>query len=358
MEGECMIFDTVRQVADKSNLLGTLLLFAATSFVRADDAVPDRLDFGVVHVGASVQGTVKVFAGPDEARLPRAVVAPPDFVRVEAVVVGERGRGAGNVRGYCNVAVTIDRSRAGEFSAPLVVRLGERHVEVRITANVRPRDRDRPRVLAADTPFHVPSTVDARLFDPWRRLVERCDLDVDYLRVRPGKAVFEGVDPAKFDAVLVGQMGVVGLEPGDVAALRKYAEGGGRVILTANSFARGAVDKAHQVLIPYGLKRKDGDAQAIVPIEVGPPQITPGPLTAGVNALSFARPSPTVALDKDRAKVVVASPTDPDDHFVAMAQAGEGSIVTIGVPLWWAWIGQSDNAILLENAFPKRHRAE
>jgi hypothetical protein len=78
----------------------------------------------------------------------------------------------------------------------------------------------------------------------------------------------------------------------------------------------------------------------------------------GVKSLRFQGPSPAVVIDKDRTLVLVSSPTNADEHFVAVALAGDGQIVSLGVSLWWSWVGEADNATLLENMLRKQPKAE
>jgi hypothetical protein len=347
-----------RRAADPRFPLLCLLLLAASSTAEGGEFQPDRLNFGRVHVGARVQGSVRIFVDAKDSESKEAKVEPPSFVRVDNVTKGVQEYRKGKVRGYCDIAVMIDTAKDGEFSGLMVMTLGDRRVEVPVAASIRPRDDRRPRILVADTPFHKFSTPDARLFDPWLDLVTRDGLDVEYLAVRGGKAVFDGMDLSGFDGILLGEMGIVGLKAADLVAVRKVADGGGCVFVTANHFFMGSVAKANELLVPYGLEMKDTEATTVQPTEVEPPQVRLGPLTEGVKSLSFQRPSPSTTLDKDRTMVIVASPNDPDSHFVAMALAGDqGRVVSLGVSLWWSWVGQADNAILMSNLLPKRHRA-
>jgi hypothetical protein len=186
--------------------------------------------------------------------------------------------------------------------------------------------------------------------------VERSGIDVDYLEVRTEKPILDGVDLKPFNTVLLGERGIAELKPTDIQALRKYAEAGGRVIVTADYFFRGTVTKANQLLLPYGLEMQDTESKIQNELSIEPEQITICPLTDGVKALSFRRASPSEVLDKDRTMVLVASPTNPNEHLVAIAQAGDGQIVSLGVSLWWLWIGQSDNAVLFENMLKQAQR--
>jgi hypothetical protein len=337
-------------------VLASLLPLLAWAPVDAGEVQPNRLDFGVVHVGARVQGSVRVFVDAKDARSSKAMVVRPALVRIDSVDQGTQEYGKGNTRGYCDIAVTIDTEKPGELSGSIVMTLNDQRVEIPVSAKIRPRILHQTRVLVADTPFQKYSTSDGSLFDPWRKLVERGGFDVDYLEVRTGNRVFDGVDLAKFDSILLGELGITRLTPADISALRKYAEEGGRVILTANHFFRGTVEKANQVLINYGMEIKDTESGQIGEIEVEPPQITICPLTEGIRTLSFHRPSPAIVLDKDRTMVLVSSPMNANEHFVAIALAGDGQIASMGVSLWWMWVGKADNAILLENMLRKRSR--
>ena len=337
---------------------GWLIPLAIGAAADAGEAQPDRLNFGVVHVGAKVQGSVRIFVDPKELVSSKAKVAAPAFVQVDSVKQGTQEYGQGNIKGYCDIAVTIDTANRGLVSAPMVMSVGERRVEVTARADIRPRTPDLPRILVADTPFQKYSTDDSKLFDPWLTLVERGGFDVDYLEVRSAATVFDGVELANYDTVLLSQLGLVRLNTEDIGALRRYIENGGRVILAANAIFQGTVEKANMVLGPCGLEIRDTEMPNGGAIEVGPGQILRCPQTAGVKVLSFHRPSPGLVLDQDRTMVLVGCPTNPDQHLVAFASAGKGQVISLGVSLWWAWVGKADNAVLLENLLRRKPRKD
>ena len=349
-----MVPRSARRWFNSRLVLGYLLFLTAVPSADAGESQPNRLKFGRVHVGAQVQGSVRIFVDAKDARSSTAKVVAPEFVRIDKIVEGTQEYGQGNTKGYCDIEVTIDTAKPGDFAGSMVMTLGDHRVEVPVSATIRPRDRDRPRVLVADTPFQRFSTKNASLFDPWLKLVERGGFDVDYIEVRGKNPVFDGVELAKFDSLLLGEKGITSLQATDITALRTYANSGGRIILTANHFFRGSVEKANRVFVTYGLEMKDTESGGINVIEVGPPQITSCPLTEGVKSLSFRRPSPAAVIDKDRTLVLVSSPTNADEHFVAIALAGDGQIVSLGVSLWWSWVGEADNATLLENMLRKQ----
>jgi len=352
-----MAVGSFRQSVGRILLAGILPLVAGAA-AAPDGVQPDRLDFGVVHVTAKVQGSVRIFADPAVIKASKARVTAPAFVKLDSVDQDTREYDPGNVRGYCDIAVTIDTGKPGKFASPIVVQLGERRVEVAVRADVRPRTKALARVLVAETPFQKFSTSDAGVFLPWLGLVERGGFDVDYINVGSAKSVLEGIDLSVFDSVLLGQGGVVRLTSGDVAALRRYAEGGGRLIVTADAFYRGTVAQANRLLIPYGLEIKDTEDPALRDFEVQAPHITPCPLTEGVNKLSFFRPSFAVELGEPRSMILVGSPANPKEHLVAFALAGKGQVASLGQSLWWMWVGKADNAVLMENLLRRRPRAD
>lgn len=351
------VFSRQRHAATRI-LLGCVISVVISAFAVAEKIQPDRLDFGVVHVGAKVQGSVRVLVDPKALASTKAKVTPPAFAKVASVHQGRQQYGKGNIKGYCDIAVTIDTANPGIVSAPIVVSIGELRIEVPVRADIRPRKAGLTRVLVTDTPFQKYSTDDGKLFDPWRALVERGGFDVDYVEIRPARSPLDGVELAKYDTVLLGELGLVQLTKKDIAALRQYAENGGRIILAANRFFRGTVEKANMVLGPSGLEIKDIETPNRGAIEVGPGHILRCPQTAGVKALSFHRPSPGVVLDPDRTMVLVGCPTDAQQHFVAFASAGKGQVISLGVSLWWSWIAKADNAVLLENLLRRKPRKD
>jgi hypothetical protein len=339
---------------------GCVLNLAASAYAIGDDVQlqPDRLNFGVVHVGAKVQGSVRVFLDPKAVKSAKANASGTAFVKVDSISQGTQDFGPGNTRGYCDIAVTLDTSKARKVSAPVVMTVGERRVRVPVSADIRPRKASLVRVLVADTPFQKFSTGDARLFDPWLKLVESGGFDVDYVEVRSDKTALDGIKLEQYDTVLLGELGVVRLSDDEIVNLRKYVQRGGRVILTANAFFKGTVEKANSVLLPCGLEILDSEMPLPGLIEVGKDHISPCALTERVKALSFHRPSPGVVLHQDRTMVVVSSPAQADQHLVAFASDGKGQVVSLGVSLWWAWVGKADNAILLENLLRRKPKTD
>jgi hypothetical protein len=153
----------------------------------------------------------------------------------------------------------------------------------------------------------------------------------------------------------------VSLQDSDVVLLKRFVEGGGRLILAANYFFRGTVSKSNELLEPYGLRMQDTESPATRDIEIQGAQIRPDPLTEGVNALHFFRPSQVAVTDPNKARILVSVPDHPGEGIVAVARAGEGEVVALGQSLWWNWIATekgkaSDNAALLANLLKKSQK--
>src|SRR5262249_47058105 len=146
-----------------SNVLALPLLAGRTA---AADVQPNALKFGSVRVGATAEGSLRIFRDGEDASGLAIKVEPPAFVRVEEIRVGSQRFGA-NVRGYCDIWLSVDTRRAGDYSGELLVVLGRQRVAVPVGATVRPQMPHLTRLLVVETPLSRFSTRDAAMFDPW-----------------------------------------------------------------------------------------------------------------------------------------------------------------------------------------------
>ncbi len=78
------------------------------------DFQPNALNFGSVRVGATVEGSVRIFRVTDKASGLALKIEPPAFVRVDDVKVGSQEFGA-NSRGFCDLSLSLDTERTGEL---------------------------------------------------------------------------------------------------------------------------------------------------------------------------------------------------------------------------------------------------
>src|SRR5262249_61909953 len=164
----------------------------------------------------------------------------------------------------------------------------------------------------------------------------------------------------KFDVILLDASGLVTEgNAEDLKRARAFAEGGGRLVLTANSFYSGSVDAANKVLEGYGLKMLDEEApigpQRFIPaVVLDKEAFAPEVVEAGVKSARFHRASPVVVSAGKPARVLVKAVDvgGPKDGYVAVAKAGKGEVVALGTSLSWNWVSESgargtDNAKLL-----------
>ncbi len=336
---------------------GALALPLLTVRAAAGELQPNFLDFGSVRVGATAEGSVRIFRDGEDSSGLAIKIAPPAFVRVEDIKIGSQNYG-GNIKGYCDLWLSIDTKRAGDYSGALDVEIGRQRVAVPVSVTVRPQMPRLTRLLVVETPFSRFSTSDAAVFKPWLDLVSEAHFDVHYLDARRGSPVLERIDLDRFDVVLLGMDGLVGLLDSDVKLLRGFMERGGRTIVAANAFFRGTVGKANELLVPYGLRMRDTEPRDQHEFRLGAAEITRDPLTEGVKTLHFHRPSPIAVTDPRQGTVLAAVPGEPTEGFVAVARAGRGEVVALGESLWWNWLANdkasgSDNAVLLGDLLKK-----
>src|SRR3954464_2646240 len=90
---------------------------------------PNALKCGSVRVGATAEGSVRIFREGENASGLAIKVEPPAFVRVEDIQVGSQEYGA-NIRGYCDIRLSLDTRRAGDYSGELHVEIGREQVAI------------------------------------------------------------------------------------------------------------------------------------------------------------------------------------------------------------------------------------
>jgi hypothetical protein len=335
-------------------LLLALSASPAAAQPKDGDVQPDRLAFGTVYVGAIVEGSFMVFESGKNAEIPLAITAPR-FVKVLHKGTHAQQFGPGNDFICGSVTFAIDTSAAGNLSGEIGVTLGKAVVKLPVSATVNQAKKGLTRILIAETPFERYSTQDGASFKAWTDLAKDASLDVSYLTVTRGKPVLRDLDLSKFDCVLLASTGVVDLQPADLKRVRAFAEAGGRVVVSANAFFRGTVEKANAVLAGYGIEIRDEEAQGgLNDVTLEKDDLDPELRKAGVKSAHFFRASP-VAVTNDKAGRVLAKAVGvglPGDGFAALAKAGKGEVIVLGESLWWNWITEqraagTDNARLL-----------
>jgi hypothetical protein len=130
----------------------------------------------------------------------------------------------------------------------LSVSFGRTKAKISIKATIEKSHPGRPRLLIAATPFNRYSTTDGTMFSTWTDLAKEAKADVSYLLAGKEKAVLRDLDLTQFTCVLLADGGLVFLTPEDITKVRRYAQGGGRVVVAANAFMLGTIQKANEVL--------------------------------------------------------------------------------------------------------------
>jgi len=321
---------------------------------KANDVQPDRIPFGTVYAGATVEGSFQVFEPGNDAGIPLAVEAPK-FVKLRHKATHAQQFGPGNDFIVGSVEFALDTSAAGDLSGEFRVQLGEAVAKVPVSATVRPATKGLIRLLIVETPFNRHSTGHGADYKAWTDLVKDASLDVNYLLVTRGRPVLRALDLSTFDCVLLASTGLTDLQFVDIRRVRRFAEAGGRVVVSANYFFRGTVEKANAVLDGYGIQLRDEEAQGgRYDVTLARSAFDPKLVKAGVKSAYFFRASPVAVTDDKTGRVLVKTGGvgKPGDGFVAQAMAGKGEVIALGESLWWIWIMErraagTDNARLL-----------
>jgi hypothetical protein len=332
-----------------------LAVAPAVAQPKAGTVQPDKIAVGTVYTGSTVEASFMAFEPGTDPKIKFEVTAPK-FVKVLNKDTQHQQFGPGNDFVCGTVEIAIDTAAAAEHSGEVVITLGDSKVKVPVTATVKARKKGFSKVLIADTPFERYTTGDGGMFKTWTDLVASSPLDVSYILVRKGKPVLRDLDLTKFDCVFLDGSGLHGLTEDDVKKLRKYAEGGGRVVVAANYFFRGSVDKANAVLADYGIRMRDDEARGMGQNEVtlGKDDLHSRLVKDKIESATFFRASPVAVTDDKLGRVLVKASGvgEAGDGFVALGTAGKGEVIAIGQSLWWNWITPerakgADNAKLL-----------
>jgi hypothetical protein len=301
---------------------------------------PDRIAFGNVYTGATVEASFMVLERSDNKNIKFEVTAPK-LVKVIKKSTDTQEYGPGNkfVRG--SVEIAIDTSAAGEVKHDVAIAFGQQTIKVPVSATVKPQRAGLLRMLVVQTPFDRFSTGDGRMFDAWTELVKDAAWDVSYLLMTRGKPALRDCNLASFDTLLLGQDGVWALTPADVKRVRAFAEAGGRVVVAANYFYRGTVEQANLVLAGYGIELQDIESRTgQSKVSLGKDDLDPHLVKAGVATAHFFRASPVrlTASEGGRVLAKAVGVGNPGDGFVVMARAGKGEVIALGESLWCFWI--------------------
>jgi hypothetical protein len=323
-----------------------------------------------VRTGAIAEASVRVIF-EDELSIDAPVkTETPAFVQILQTRVGTQDRGRSGTCLFCDLFISVDTSRAGQFNDKIRLAVADERVAVPIEMTVLEPEPGRSRVPVVESPF-VRFSGRAADFKAWLELVTSAKLDVHYLVVdrqkgaADEKPVLRDLELSKYDVVLLGCGGLYYALPEDLRRLGDFVQTGGRVIVAANHFFMKTVDRTNEFVVPFGLSMADTEpapdrshSSPGAALEIAGSDIAPHHLTEGIRKLRFFRPSPVFVTDATKGQILVEAPPFEEGGFVAVTRVGEGEIVVLGTSLWWNWIGSdresgADNAELLKNLLVK-----
>ncbi len=325
-----------------------LLLLAMPLFAGPLTPQPDRMAFGRVNVGAVAEGSVMVITDGKDATGLAVKIEPPPFVRIDRIRIDQQDYGE-QKKVRCGFEIHLDTRKAGELKGDISIEFAGGKHALPVTATVAAPQKGQTRVLIVESPFQMYSTGDAKVFTRWLDLVKSANLDVQYWLAHADQPVLRGSTLENFDVVLLSEGGLFRLQDEDRKRLRRFVELGGRLIIGANAFMVGSVERANALVAPYGMKLHDEEqpfGRNAVPIPKE--RLVADPLTKDVASLFFFRPSPISITNAKKAKLL----THFDDNVgvVAVARLDPGEVILLGDSMWWLWISQqqiSDNAKML-----------
>jgi hypothetical protein len=310
---------------------------------KAGQVQPDRIAFGTVHVGATVEASFLVLAPGKDAKT-KLEVAVPGFVKVLRTTTDTQEYGPGNTFVRGSVEIAINTMKVGTLEGQISVKLGSTTATVPVSAVVKPQRAGLMRLLVVETPFQRFSTTDGGMFKQWTDLVAASPWDVSYRLLTRGQPVLPNLRIGKADAVLLSAEALFDLTADDVRRVQAFAEAGGLVVAAADHFFRGSAPQANKVLVRYRLEMRD-EERHLAPgnLTLGKAELDPQVVKAGVESTHFFRASPVAISNETAARALVRAVDvgQPGDAFVAIAKAGKGNVVAIGQSLWWSWISTS-----------------
>jgi hypothetical protein len=310
---------------------------------------PDRIDVGVVRVGAVVEAGVRVYWDRLEPGHVKPAAETPRFAVLKELTIEQTRAG----RAYSEVRLVLRTAEEGEFKDVVRVSYGAQRAEFPVRMQVFPQEPGLRHVLIADTPFDSSSTLDANDFERWRRMVESAPLSPNYRIITKGKPVVSDFDLTHINVILLAESGVIRLLPEDIERLHEFADAGGRVILIGTRFMRGTIERINDVVAQRGMMIADTEFRLIEnrPILLDGNLIRRERLTQGVLSVSFERPSPITVTDPSRATLIVSAVDGSEGGYVVRGFSGRGEFVVLTGSLWWFWINDdhTDNARLLQN---------
>ena len=337
------------------SLIVTALGSAASGQINVGTSQPNRLALGAVGQGGMAQASVRIFLSGTRISGRQLRCETPPWLNVDRLELGtlDMGRRRGQ-RIYCDVSVSIDTAAPGEFDGRLRLRDGAHAIDVPVSAVVRAAQPRQRKLLVLTTPFTFDAGPDAREFEAWLELVQSLEMSVGYAAADARRDLLRTLDLPSYQVVMLGLDGLMQLRDEDITRLRRYVDGGGRLIVMADATMRGTVSSANKLLGPLGIEMRDFEAAGGQVVESSGGELATDRLLKDVSGLKFQRPSPLRVTDPHTARLLVRSREVPEHGWIGVARLGRGEIVAMGQCRWWTWLGEeqfkeADNAVLLRN---------
>jgi hypothetical protein len=329
--------------------LGVLLLVPLSLAAGPLEAQPDFIEFGRVNVGAVAEASVMVRAAGADTAGHAVKIVPPPFVSIDNIHVRQRDYGDKKTV-ECSFHILLDTRKAGELKGEVAVEFAGGKYAWPVSASVVAPKPGQTRVLIVETPFHIYSTDDAKIFRSWLELQKAAEFDVQYWLVDRSRPVLRGNTLDNFDVVLLDGNGLHALQDEDRKRLKRFVELGGRLVVGANHFFQGSVERANALVGGYGMKLHDEEqAFGQGAMQLGKDRLAADPLTKDIDSLYFHRASPISVTDPKKAKLLTRF--DDDVGVIAVARLDPGEVILMGDSMWWLWINRqgmkADNAKML-----------
>ena len=221
----------------------------------------------------------------------------------------------------------VNTSIIGELSDEIIVETTKEKVGLPLKIDIRQEPEPIISMLIYETPFDMHSTRDPSVFYPLINIIDKGLVNVSYYLYFPKNLQY-------YDLILLAEGGLTRLTPMQIQTLKNYVINGGNLFICADSFYRGTIEKANQIIKEFGLKLIDEEFGGDVFVN----KITLHPITSGVSMLRMWRPSIIIAEDSFINVKILASPSGvvKNEGVLAVSHTGSGNIIVLGDSLWWS----------------------
>lgn len=316
-------------------------------------ARPAALDFGNVPQSGIVQAVVLIEQARNSGQQARPNIAPGPPISISTLSGIARRLIDSRWVAQRYFIVDVDTSTAGLVESHITISWEDEVLRLPVRYNVRGDAEGRRRILIVQTPFNGRRLKEGENLDAWHALAATADFDVEYLDTTgDGGAALGRKVLAPFETILLATDAIELINAPEISeSLLNFVEDGGILIIAANAYLGGSVDRTNEFVTAYGLELQ---YKQLPETNVHVLASNENSRLSGVKTLYFQRASPIRITDPAKARIIVPVDGLPDHAFVASARTGNGEIIVIGESQWWIWLGgagksPNDNARLLKN---------